>query len=163
MKTLNVMGQHILKILHLFFCVMWVGGVMALVCVQLGAVPTTREMMLMATKCHLVIDEFFLIPGGVGILLTAIAYGSFTKWGFFKRRWITVKWIVTFILVAIGAGYMGIIIKENMVYSLQLLHKGVSSDFYWNNVYHVAIAGIVQLVLFVSVIVISVIKPWKGR
>lgn len=125
---------------------------MALVCVQLGAVPTTREMMLMAAKCHLVIDEFFLIPGGVGILLTAIGYGCFTKWGFFKRRWITVKWIVTFVLLAIGAGYMEIIIKENMAYSLQILHKGANWDFYWINVYHVAIAGIVQLVLFVSVL-----------
>jgi uncharacterized protein with FMN-binding domain len=37
-----------------------------------------------------------------GVLFTAFVYAMFTKWGFFKHRWITVKWIgmvVIFVLV----------------------------------------------------------------
>lgn len=161
MKTLGTRGLRALKIGHLLFAIMWIGGVMALVSVQLGATPTTREMMYMAAECHLVIDEFFLIPGGIGIIVTALAYGWLTKWGFFKHRWLTVKWILTFILVVIGAGYMGMTIKENMAYAVELLDGNASVAKFWSNVHHVAIAGIVQLVLFVYVVFISVVKPWK--
>ncbi len=161
MKTLGAKGLRALKICHLLFAIMWIGGVMALVSVQFGATPTTREMMYMAAECQLVIDESFLISGGVGIIVTALAYGCMTKWGFFKHRWLTVKWILTFILVVIGAGYMGVTIKENMVYAGQLLDGKADVAKYWNNVHHVAIAGIIQLVLFVYVVCVSVVKPWK--
>ena len=106
MKTIGTKGLRILKISHLLFATMWIGGVMALVSLLLRQTPQTREMMYMAAQSHLIVDEYFLIPGGIGIVVTAILYGTFTKWGFFKQRWITVKWILTVMLVAIGAGYM---------------------------------------------------------
>ena len=52
-------------------------------------------MIYTAAQSHLIVDEHFLIPGGIGIIVTAILYGTITKWGFFKQRWITVKWILT--------------------------------------------------------------------
>ncbi|NLV16769.1 MAG: hypothetical protein GXY50_06165 [Syntrophomonadaceae bacterium] len=107
-----------------------------------------------------VIDLFFLIPGGVGIVATAIAYGMFTNFGFFRHRWITVKWVLTLLLVTIGVGYMGVLIKKNAHYTAQVLATG-SIDFsiYWSNIYPVTIAGIVQLILFLVVILLTVIKP----
>lgn len=142
---------------------MWIGGVMALVSLQLGVTPDTKKTMYMAAIDHLIVDEFFLIPGGVGIVFTAIIYGVFTGWGFFKQRWLLVKWILTVLLVIIGAGYMGVTIKENVVYAKNMLTQNLSSDLYWRNVYHVAIAGIIQLVGFVYVVAISVIKPRKKK
>ena len=41
--------------------------------------------------------------------------------------------------------------------------KNISADVYWNNIYHVAAAGIIQLVGFVYIVAISVIKPWKKK
>lgn len=163
MKKLDTTGLKILKISHLLFAVMWIGGVMALVSLQLGATPDTKEMMYMAAIAHLIVDEFFLIPGGIGIVITAIIYGIFTGWGFFKQRWLAVKWILTVLLVIIGAGYMGVTIKENVVYAQNMLSKNISPDVYWANVYHVAIAGIIQIICFVYIVAISVIKPWKKK
>lgn len=163
MKKLGTTGLKILKISHLLFAVMWIGGVMALVSLQLGATPDTKEMMYMAAIAHLIVDEFFLIPGGVGIVITAIMYGIFTGWGFFKQRWLAVKWILTILLVIIGAGYMGVTIKENVVYAQNMLSENISPDVYRANVYHVAIAGIIQIIGFVYIVVISVIKPWKKK
>ena len=34
----------------------------------------------MAAQSHLIVDEYFLIPGGIGIVVTAILYGALTKW-----------------------------------------------------------------------------------
>lgn len=39
------------------------------------------------------IDYAIVIPGAILAVATGIIYGIFTKWGFFKHRWITVKWI----------------------------------------------------------------------
>ena len=163
MIKLGTTGLKVLKISHLLFAVMWIGGVMALVSLQLGANPNTKEMMYMAAISHLIVDEFFLIPGGVGILITAIMYGTFTGWGFFKHRWLAVKWILTVLLVIIGAGYMGVTIKENVAYAQNMLSENISPDVYWANVHHVAIAGIVQIIGFVYIVAISVIKPWKKK
>ena len=32
--------------------------------------------------------------GAQGIILLGLTYGFFTPWGFFKQRWLTVKWIL---------------------------------------------------------------------
>lgn len=163
MKTLGPKGLKILKICHLMFATMWIGGVMAFVSLQLGQTSQTKEIMYAAAQSHLIVDEYFLIPGGIGIVVTAILYGSLTKWGFFKQRWLVVKWILTVLLVALGAGYMGTTIKENMVYAQKVLAENADTGIFFANVRHVAIAGIVQLIAFVYIIVISVVKPWKKQ
>ena len=161
MKTLGVNGMKVHKIFHLLFAVMWIGGVMALVSLMLGTNPSSAEMAYMAAIDHKVIDDFFLIPGGVGIVITAISYGIFTKWGFFKHRWIVVKWVLTILLVIIGAGYMGRVIGENLLYMQEALQTGSDWQQYFVNVRNVAISGIIQLVGFAAVLIISVVKPWK--
>ena len=93
--------------------------------------------------------------------MTAILYGTITQWGFFQQRWISVKWILTVLLVAIGTGYMGVIIKANMVYAQKVLTENADTSFFFAHVRHVVIAGIVQLIIFVYIIVLSVVRPWK--
>lgn len=58
MVQLGGNGIKILKILHILFAVMWIGGVMALVSLMLGARPGTPEEICMAARTHYVIDVF---------------------------------------------------------------------------------------------------------
>ncbi len=157
------MGLKVLKIAHLLFAVMWIGGVMALVSIMLGTQPQGVEQMYAVAKDHLVIDKFFLIPGGIGIVLTALIYSIFTKWGFFKVKWVGVKWVLTVVLVLIGKVYMGVTIEKNMDYAAMMLTESLPVEPFFANVRHVAIAGIVQLVVFLYIVVISVVKPWKKK
>ncbi len=154
-------GLKILKIFHLIFAIMWIGGVMALICVEMGSSPKNNEMVYMSAIDQLIIDEFFLIPGGIGIVITAIIYAIFTKWGFWKHNWLKVKWLLTIALVIIGAGYMGMLIKENVAYIEGVMPTTEYLAQYWINVRNIAIAGIIQLVGFISIVIISVFKPWK--
>lgn len=163
MNTLGTKGLKILKICHLLFAIMWIGGVMALVSLQLGQTPKTKEMMYLAAQSHLIVDEYFLIPGGIGIIVTAILYSSLTKWGFFRQRWLVVKWILTVLLVALGAGYMGVTIKDNMVCARNILTENAETSVFFANIHNVAIAGIVQLIGFAYIIIVSVTKPWKKQ
>lgn len=163
MKRFGTTGMKTLKIFHLLFAVMWIGGVMALVSLQLGSSPDTEQMMYMAAVDHLIVDEFFLIPGGIGIVVTAILYGTFTGWGFFRQRWLAVKWVLTVLLVLIGAGYMGVTIKTNAAYAQNMLMENFCADVWRDNVRHVAIAGIIQIAGFIYIVAISVLKPWKKK
>ena len=155
--------MKVLKILHLLFAVMWIGGVMALVSLLLGTHPTTPEMMYMSAKDHLVIDELFLIPGGFGIVITSLAYSILTKWGFAKHRWILVKWTLTILLVILGKVYMGVVLECNYAYAGHVLNDGAAIEPFFENIHNVAVAGIIQLVGFGIVLILSVTKPWKKK
>lgn len=163
MKTLSATGMKVLKIFHILFRIMWIGGVMALVSIMLGGKPEGTGQIYMAAKDHLVIDKFFLIPGGMGIVFSALVYSIFTKWGFFKHRWVSVKRIITVLLVLIGKVYMGVIIENNMALATNMEMNDESIGTFYSNVSHVAIAGIIQLVGFTIVLILSVVKPWTSR
>lgn len=123
MKTLSANGMKILKIAHIICGIMWIGGVLALVCIMLGSHPITPDQIYIAALDQLLIDEWFLIPGGIGIVITSLVYSILTKWGFFKFRWITVKWFITIFLVIIGKAYMGVLIVSNMAYTERLINE----------------------------------------
>ncbi len=159
-KIGNVNVMKVLKIFHILFGIMWIGGVMALVSIMLGTQPQGVEQMYAVAKDHLVIDKFFLIPGGIGIVVTALIYSIFTKWGFFKVKWVGVKWVLTVILVLIGKIYMGVTIEKNMDYAGMMLIESLPAEPFLANVRNVAIAGIVQLVGFAAILILSVWKPW---
>lgn len=161
MKTLNPTGMKILKIFHLLFAIMWIGGVMALICVELFGHPTDPQMTMMSATDQLIIDLWFLIPGGIGIVITGILYGVFTKWGFWKHTWLKVKWVLTVLLVLIGAGYMGVLIKKNIVVVQSALDNSGNMSQYWDNVLNISVSGIIQIIGFICIIIISVFKPWK--
>ena len=152
-----------LKVFHILFGIMWIGGVMALVSIMLGVQPQGVEQMYAVARDHLVIDKFFLIPGGIGIVLTALIYSIFTKWGFFKVKWVGVKWVLTVVLVLIGKIYMGVTIEKNMDYAAMMLTEPLPVEPFFANVRNVAIAGIVQLVGFAAILILSVWKPWVNR
>ena len=164
MKTINNLNaMKALKVFHILFGIMWIGGVMALASIMLGVQPQGVEQMYAVAKDHLVIDKFFLTPGGVGIVLTALVYSIFTKWGFFKVKWVGAKRALTVALVLIGKVYMGVIIEENMDYAAMMLYKQLPVEPFLADVRHVAIAGIVQLAGFATILILSVWKPWVNR
>lgn len=48
------------------------------------------------------VDDWIIIPGAMGSLLTGVLYTVFTRWGWFKHRWITVKWAITIFGILFG-------------------------------------------------------------
>lgn len=164
MKKLGKSGTWRMKALHLIFATMWAGGVMALVCLQLAGNPQTPEAINQAAQDQLLIDRLFLIPGGLGIVGTALLYPRLTRLGKLSQLWIRWKWILTVVLIALGAGLMGTLVKANAAYTAQALAAGaLDPAVYWSNAHIVAIAGIVQLALMLVVLHLSITKPQKGK
>ncbi len=53
------------------------------------------------------IDDFIIIPGAMGCLLTGLIYSVFTNWGWFKYNWIIVKWCINIYGVIFGTFWLG--------------------------------------------------------
>lgn len=107
--ALSATSMKWLRILHLISVSIWFG---ATVCIG---------VLTIFCFYHISIDQFLLIaplipelyqktilPVAVFTILQGIIYGSLTKWGFIKYRWILLKWILTVLLIpCVGLGTIG--------------------------------------------------------
>ena len=107
-----------------------------------------------------ILDDLLIFGGVLGILATAVIYGVWTKWGFFKQRWLTVKWIMTLVMILIGWIIMGPAVNGN-VHSPEWYASNM--DVYYSNLNISAVWGPIQLLLLAGVLFISVFKPWKAK
>lgn len=163
MKKLSFKGSRYLKFIHLIFAILWIGGVLALVVVLIFTTPTTQEGLYIRSRCVKLIDDIIVIPGGIGSLLTGIAYGVWSKWGFFKHRWITVKWILTIGLATLGGVALGKWVNDN-VYSIEGINEYMATRTEFNrNVELTIFWGTFQLLSLLVVLWISILKPWKKK
>lgn len=163
MKTLNTTGLKTLKVVHLVCAIIWIGSAIVMNLLRLLVNVSDAAGMYYMAEILEAIDIQILVPGAVGCLLTGIVYGCFTKWGFFKHRWLTVKWILTIFMILVGTFCMGPLIKENVVIGKALMNGGGDAILYADNVTANAWLGAMQLILLIFVVIISVWKPWKKK
>ncbi|PWE00536.1 hypothetical protein DDZ16_04900 [Marinilabilia rubra] len=147
---------------HLLFVVMWIGGAIALTIVLFSVHPETGDGLYMKSRIIQIIDDFIIIPGAMGNLLIGIIYGVWTRFGFFKFRWMIVKWILTVAQILFGTFFLGPWVNENVKIADELGKAAFSNDTFQHNLEMNAIWGTVQLLLLLFVLVVSVQKPWKN-
>jgi len=163
MKKLSSGGVKILKIIHLMFAIIWVGGGLSLALLLFTVSPEESWGMYAKSYSLKLIDDYLIIPGAIGSMLTGLVYGIWTNWGFFKNNWITVKWILTVILVLFGTFAMGPWVNGN-VYDIQDIIKYTTDNReYYHNISQTKLYGSIQILFLIFVVVISVIKPWKSK
>ncbi|WP_029902185.1 DUF2269 family protein [Prevotella sp. 10(H)] len=163
MKTLGAKGLKNLKMLHLFLAIMWIGGAMAMTILAFTGKPKTGDELYMFSRILQIIDDYLIIPGAMGNILIGVVYGVWTKWGFFKQNWLTVKWIITIVQVLFGTFVLGPWINGNVELAQTLGQEVISSADYFHNLKMTQTWGTVQTIILFSFIVISVLKPWKKK
>jgi len=94
-----------LKGAHLIFVCLWVGGALGVMVIQNGG--GAGEALFGRDVAARLVDDFVVIPGAMGSLLTGLIYSLFTPWGFFKHRWVAVKWFITLYGVLFGTFFLG--------------------------------------------------------
>lgn len=161
MPTLKKQGLKILKMVHLLFVVMWIGGAATLTLVLFLVQPETGDELYMKMNILKVIDDLIIIPGAMGNLLIGIVYGVWTKFGFFKHIWIIVKWVMTVAQILFGTFYLGPWINQNVEIANILRESAFNDATFQNNLQMNALWGSIQLALLLFVLVISVQKPWR--
>lgn len=153
-------GQKWLKTVHLLAAILWIGCGIAMNLLRVTITPDTPEGMAVLSLAIKILDNLLILGGVIGILVTAIVYGVWTKWGFFKQRWLTVKWIMTVVMILIGWIIMGPAVNGNVQ---PPEWYATNMDVYNSNLGISAVWGPIQLLLLGGVLVISVFKPWKAK
>jgi uncharacterized membrane protein len=164
MKKLSPQGVKILKMFHLFFAILWIGGGLALVILFLSVNPANGDELYMKSRIVQIIDDYLIIPGAMASLLIGIIYGIWTNWGFFKYKWIIVKWIMTVVQILFGTFVLGTWVNENVEIASTLRDAAMDDATLLHNVKMSQIWGTVQVaILVLTFIVVSVQKPWKPK
>ncbi len=109
------------------------------------------------------VDLFIIIPGAMGCLLTGLLYSSLTNWGWFRHRWITVKWIICLYGVIIGTYPLGPWLEEMVRIAGQAGLAALSDPVFRHNAFMLKILGTFQAATLVFAAAISSLKPWRKR
>lgn len=117
---------------------------------ELASYNHTLEMY----KNIVMISDYIVRIGAVGTLLIGFIYG------FFKHRWVIVKWILFIIQTLIGIFVVDELMMENMTLlgSQALDHP----DFIENHVLRQNVVYL-QVTITIFIFVISVLRPWKKK
>ncbi|MFC1579603.1 hypothetical protein ACFL4N_01680 [Thermodesulfobacteriota bacterium] len=163
MKKLSARGQKWLKAFHIFFACIWIGAGVSLILMQMGMDATDGKVLYGIDISKKFIDDFIIIPGAIGSLVTGLLYSLFTNWGWFKNNWITVKWIINVGGIIFGTFWLGPWLNGCPPISEALGLGALSDPTYVHNKTMNMIWGPVQVGTLVFAAFISVLKPWKKK
>lgn len=163
MKTLSAKGQKLLKVFHLLFNFMWIGGAFSMMLLLLGTNHQESHELYMKSVTLKMIDDWLIIVGASGCVITGVIYGIWTKWGFFKQRWIIVKWILTIFMVISGTYLMGPCVNGNVYPVTEISNYTIENKSFNDNLSQITFWGIIQTILLIITVLISVYKPWKCK
>ncbi len=162
MRKLNVKETAWFKIFHILFVGAWIGGQMSLILIQnlkyQLALPEHQYGILAAIKA---IDDIVIVGGAIGCMLTGLVYSLTTPWGFFKYRWITVKWISTVSLILFGTFFLGPWLNEMVRISANEYASALANPQFLYDEKMNMTWGTVQFGINIFLVIISVLKPWK--
>ena len=163
MKKLSARGQKWIKGFHVLFGCVWVGSAFSLAMIQffLHASDDMELYGIMSTVYF--IDYFVLVPGAIGVLLTALIYSIWTNWGWFKHGWIIIKWIICLYSIIFGSYPLG-------PWQTAMTHiakeKGLAAlldPTYLHNRNMLYIFGTFQAATLVFAVFLSILKPWGKK
>ena len=163
MKKLKTKGQKWLKCIHILFASLWVGGAVA-INLMTFTLKASDGMQLYGFNLSMkLVDDWIIIPGAMGSLITGIIYAVFTNWGWFKHHWITVKIIINVFGVVFGTFWLG-----PWLNLLPMLSKTQGLDALTNAAYiynqrMLFVWGPLQTATILFALFISVLKPWKKK
>lgn len=163
MKKIGPNGMKWLKIIHVFLVVLFFGGILSSVTLNLHIDFTKYDEAYLGYKNIVLISDHVVRWGAIGTLLVGFIYGFFTNWGFFKHRWVGVKFVLYIIQTIVGI----FIVDKLMVANLELLESqkelALSNPVFIRNHEIRQYAVFFQVAVTIFVFIISYIRPWRKK
>ena len=163
MKKFSAKGQKWLKCFHILFASLWVGGAIAITLMSFTMKATDGMQLYGIDLSKKFVDDFIIIPGGVGSFLTGLMYSIFTNWGWFKHKWITTKWAINLFGLIFGTFWLGPWLNGMPPISKMEGLAAQANPVYTHNMNMLYLWGTFQLATVLFALFISVLKPWKRR
>lgn len=163
LRKLGPTAMKWLKILHILLAILFLGGILSSFTLTLWLDLSAFDEVYVTYKNLLLISDHIVRYGAQGTLLVGIIYGAFTTWGFFKHRWLTVKWLIFTVQTMLGI----FVVDHLMVANLALLasegRAAIHDPSFLHNHALRQYVVIVQIVLTLFVLIISGLKPWRPK
>ena len=163
MRALDGTRQKWLKCFHLIFVSLWLAGGISLLLMQSLRPENPGLELYGIDRARRFIDDFIIIPGALGSLLTGFLYSCLTSWGFFKQHWITVKWVITICGVLFGTFALGPWLNSMGPISERLGEKALADPEYLRALSLNTLGASFQISSLLLAAFISVLKPWRNR
>lgn len=160
MLKLNPIGTKILKILHLLVVMTWTVSIIAMWVLSWISYDTGQELF-MYYKCMVWIDRLLTVPAAILSIGTGIFYGLLTPWGFFKQRWIIVKWIVCGVVILLASLVFYPACQHAYSTILQNYDAALNNNQVLTSLKMARDASFYQAIALIFLVVISVFKPWR--
>jgi uncharacterized protein with FMN-binding domain len=164
MKKLSGNSLAILKTVHLLFIVLFFGG-LAVILVILG-LKSSGSLILSSAEADLIIYRLngnLIYYSLLGLTATALIYGLFTNWGILRHRWITIKWILLFVIAGIYIIVFSPSINGIVSLSSGGLNSGEAGNLYEALLRKTIFYNIMLVSILLIIFFISTIKPFGRR
>lgn len=163
MEKVGPNGMKWLKIIHVFLVVLFFGGILSSLALNLHIDFTRYDESYLGYKNLIIISDNIVRWGAIGTLLVGFTYGFFTNWGFFKHRWVGVKFVLYIIQTIIGI----FVIDKLMLANMELLETqkimALSNPIFIQNHEIRQCAVYFQVIITIFIFIISFLKPWRKK
>lgn len=153
-----------LKYLHTFSAMMWLGGAQAvLVLLYKDRQAANGDELFAFNDAIRSLDNWLIAPGVAGSLISGGLLCFCTSWGFFRHRWVAVKWVITVVATVFGIAFLGPWLQDLSEIS-GLNRLAVFDSWAYSQTYRLGVAfGIAQTVVLLALVFISILKPGFER
>jgi hypothetical protein len=163
MRKIGPKGMKWLKIIHVFLVVLFFGGILSSLALNLHIDFTEYDESYLGYKNLVIISDNIVRWGAIGTLLVGFTYGIFTNWGFFKHKWVAVKFVLYMIQTIVGI----FVVDKLMVANMELLETqkalALSNPVFIQNHEIRQYAVYFQVAVTIFIFIISFLKPWRKK
>lgn len=145
------------------FACLWVGGAISVNLMLFYLANQDNAHLYGINQAINFVDIWIIIPGNLGLILTGTLYSAFTNWGWFKHKWVTVKWLITLYGFVIGTFWLGPWTVSLEEIAQAQGRQALSKAAYQNNLELLFWWGGFQVLTLIFAVFISSLKPWKRK
>ena len=161
---LGVVGKRWVLVLHLTLACLWVGGVVAMLGLDLAKDGWGRADALAAIdRAIFTLHETVVVTASLSFVFTGLVFSALTPWGFVQFRWVVAKWLATLalavwiVMVATPAGN-GLSAASDVLGAAARFSPEYGAA---QGAFRRALGA--ELAVLVGVLAVSVFKPWGRR
>ena len=160
-KQLSIIQRRWLRFAHLFFASLWGGGAVTMVLLFCIEHPQTVARQVELTQMLLYMDFLIVGLGAAGCLVTGVLYSIYGNYGFFKFRWVILKYAVNITFILYGSFvFLPFTHSQYRFYSSLPPEMAVPEESLLMNLFCTG-QNFCTIAMFLLVIYISVFKPFK--
>lgn len=163
MKKIGPYGMKWLKIIHVFLVVLFFGGILSSLALNFYINLTKYDVSYLGYKNLIIISDHIVRWGAIGTLLVGLTYGFFTNWGFFKYKWVGVKFILYIIQTIVGIFIVDKLLVANMELLETQKEMALNNPIFIRNHEIRQYAVYFQIIMTSFIFIISYLKPWRKK